>query len=84
MPTRVPRWYNFLPGLSPLAYLFTGVGADGPPDRDIVIGWVNEVYHEMAYNKIQEIIKSETARSAKQHAMKKIQLVTESTIDGVI
>ena len=24
-----PRWYNFLPGLSPLAYFFTGVEAGG-------------------------------------------------------
>ena len=38
----------------------------------------------MAYNKIQEIIKSETAKSAKQLAMKKIQLVSESSTNGLI
>ena len=35
--TRVPRWYNFLPGLSLLAYFFTGVGAGGALERDVTL-----------------------------------------------
>ena len=32
-----PRWYNFLPGLSPLAFFFTGVEAGGALSRNISI-----------------------------------------------
>ena len=33
--TGVPRWYNFLPGLFPLAHFFTGVEAGGALGRDV-------------------------------------------------
>ena len=32
-----PRWYNFRPGLSPLAYFFTGVEAGGAVGRDVLL-----------------------------------------------
>ena len=32
-----PRWYDFLPGLSPLVYFSTGVEAGGAVGRDVDI-----------------------------------------------
>ena len=31
-----PRWYNFLPGTSPLNFIFTGVDAAGALRRDVL------------------------------------------------
>ena len=30
-----PRWHNFLPGTSPLGFIFTGVEATGSLSRDV-------------------------------------------------
>ena len=37
-----PSWYNFLLGLSPLAYFFTGVEAGGALGRDVITGMVDK------------------------------------------
>ena len=45
-----PRWYIFLPGLSPLAFFFAGVEASGALGRDV---WdEHQNYHHSTY-KIQ-------------------------------
>ena len=36
-----PRWHNFLPGISPLGFIFTGVEASGALSRDVTFVSVN-------------------------------------------
>ena len=43
-----PRWHNFLPGISPLGFTFTGVEASRAVSRDVI----NKQYRKQNFEHI--------------------------------